>query len=246
MKISFVIPAYNEEKLIGRCIESIQQELSRGAYDAEILVVNNASTDRTKEMASTYAGVRIIDEPRKGITRARQAGYLASSGELIANIDADTIMPEGWLTTVFEEFEHDPSLVALSGPYIYYDLAAWERAFIRIYLIVGYLFHLLDQHVLHVGALLQGGNFVLRREALGKAGGFDTSIEFYGEDTAIAKRMSKVGEVKWTFALPMYTSGRRLAKEGLLRVGLDYALNFFWTTFLGKPLTKKYADVRIK
>jgi glycosyltransferase involved in cell wall biosynthesis len=245
VKISFVIPAYNEEKLIGQCIESVRKELASGAYDAEVLVVNNASTDRTREIAASFPDVRVVDEMRKGITRARQAGYLASSGELIANIDADTIMPEGWVARVMKEFEGDPKLVALSGPFIYYDLSVWERALIRSYLTVGFLLHLLYRDVLHVGAFLQGGNFVLRRAALEKAGGFDTNIEFYGEDTAIAKRMSRVGKVKWTFKLPIYTSGRRLAQEGLLRVGIDYAINFFWTTFIGKPLTKKYADVRV-
>ena len=250
VKISFVIPAYNEEKLIGRCIESVQKECARlpartgGNYDAEIIVVNNASTDGTREAASAFPGVRVVDEPKKGITRARQAGYLASSGDLIANIDADTMLPDGWLRVVFEEFARDPKLVALSGPFIYYDLSAWDRALVRCFLTFGFLMHLFNENVLRVGAFLQGGNFVLRREALGKAGGFDTNIEFYGEDTDIARRMSKVGRVKWTFRLPMYTSGRRLKEEGVVRMGWRYAMNFLSTTYSGKPVTKTYIDVR--
>ena len=60
---------------------------------------------------------------------------------------------------------------------------------------------------------MQGGNFVVRRDALQKIGGYDTNISFYGEDTDVARRLSKVGHVKFTFDLPALSSGRRLAKE---------------------------------
>src|SRR4051812_20854522 len=100
MKISFVIPAYNEEHVIAKCIGSIQEELLNGKYDAEIIVANNASNDRTKEIALGFPGVRVVDEPRKGVRFARQTGYMASTGELIANIDADNMLPKGWLKKV--------------------------------------------------------------------------------------------------------------------------------------------------
>jgi len=57
-------------------------------------------------------------------------------------------------------------------------------------------------------------------------------------------RMSKVGPVKWTFRLPMRTSGRRLEKEGVVRTGLTYVINFFWVTFVGRPKTRDYTDIR--
>src|SRR3989344_1833184 len=114
MKISFVIPAYNEEIILPRCLNSIKHALSQGTYDAEIIVANNASTDRTKEVASRIEGVRVVDEPRKGLTRARQAGYVASSGELIANVDADTMLTPNWLPTVMKEFAKNPKLVSAS------------------------------------------------------------------------------------------------------------------------------------
>ncbi|MDO8482130.1 MAG: glycosyltransferase family 2 protein [bacterium] len=246
MKISFVIPAYNEEELIAKCVGSIQLALANGKYDAEIIVVNNASTDRTKEVASRIAGVRVVDEPRKGLTRARQAGYAASSGDLIANTDADTMLTPEWLPTVMREFERNPKLVALSGPFIYYDLPLFERALVKIFYWFGFIFYFINQRILHAGAMLQGGNFVVRRTALEKIGGYDTSIEFYGEDTDVAKRISKVGTVKWTFRLPMLASGRRLQKEGIVKIGTRYAINFFWTTYRGVPFTKKYTDVRLK
>ena len=65
VKISFVIPAYNEEKFIGQCLESVIKEVDRRSLRAEIIVVNNASTDRTKEIASSHKGVLVVDEPKK-------------------------------------------------------------------------------------------------------------------------------------------------------------------------------------
>jgi len=124
MKLSIVIPAYNEETYIGKCLESIAMEKTRGRFDVEIIVVNNASDDRTGEVARSFSFVKVVDEPRKGLVRARQTGYEASTGELVANVDADTLLPEGWIGTVFEEFSADSELVALSGPYRYYDLSA--------------------------------------------------------------------------------------------------------------------------
>jgi len=239
MKISFVIPAYNEEALLSTCLESILAEVARTglAHEAEIIVVNNASTDRTREISLQYKGILVVDEPRKGLTRARQAGFLASCGELVANPDADTILPAGWLTTVLEEFERNPKLLALSGPYVYYDLSLVQRILVKIFTFFSFVIHLINYYLLRMGAIIQGGNFVVRRSALEAIGGHNTSIEFYGEDTDIAKRIAVLGKVKWTWKLPMYSSGRRLAAEGLVTISIKYAVNHFATIFSGKPVT---------
>ena len=244
MKISFVIPAYNEEQRLPKCLAAVERELARTTCDAEVIVVNNASTDRTGEIARDYAWVHVVDEPHKGLVRARHAGFVASSGELIANIDSDTMLPEGWLATVLDEFSKDKKLAALSGPFIYYDLSIFHRALTRIFYIFGYLSYLVNHYIFRAGAMLQGGNFIVHRTYLEQAGGFDTSIEFYGEDTDVARRISKVGKVKWTFKLPMYASGRRLKHEGIVTTGLKYAANYAHVLVRGKPLTASYTDIR--
>ena len=142
-------------------------------------------------------------------------------------------------------FAKDKNLVALSGPYFYYDLSMFENLLVKIFYFFGWLIYLFTHFVLNKGAMLQGGNFVLRRDAWDRAGGFDTTIAFYGEDTDVARRVSKQGRVLWTWNLPMYTSGRRLRKEGIVRTGFTYALNFFSTSITGRPATNKYSDIRI-
>ncbi|TSC70698.1 MAG: glycosyltransferase [Parcubacteria group bacterium Gr01-1014_49] len=147
MKISFVIPAYNEEKRLPRCLSAVERELARTPCDAEVIVVNNASTDRTGEVARGYSWVRTVDEPKKGLVRARHAGLEASTGDIIANVDADTMLPEGWLATVLAEFRKDDNLAALSGPFIYYDLSLFHRALARIFYFAGYLSYLVNHYV---------------------------------------------------------------------------------------------------
>ncbi|MCB1485982.1 MAG: glycosyltransferase family 2 protein [Bauldia sp.] len=246
MKISFVIPAYNEEDYIRPCLESVMGALATGAYEAEVIVVNNASTDRTRELALCVQGVTVVDEDRKGIVWARQAGFLASTGDLIANLDADTRLPPGWIDTVLREFERNDKLAALTGPQVHYDMSLSGRAIVMTFYAMGYLTNLVVQHVLHAGAMVQGGNFVLRRSILEAMNGFDTTIDFYGEDSDVGRRASRFGRVKWTFRLPIYSSARRLDGEGMVRVGMRYAVNHFWVTFRGKPLTTTSTDVRPK
>jgi glycosyltransferase involved in cell wall biosynthesis len=107
MRLSFVVPAYNEEAYLPACLTSIlaqTRDLPANTAEVEIIVVNNASTDRTREVALSYPGVTVVDEPRKGLTFARQAGFAASSGELIANVDADSRLTPGWVNQVLTTF----------------------------------------------------------------------------------------------------------------------------------------------
>jgi glycosyltransferase involved in cell wall biosynthesis len=244
MKISFIIPAYNEEKVIAKCLQSVQEEIARHQFETEIIVVNNNCTDRTKEIALGFKNVRVVDEINKGLVFARKCGMDNSDGELIANIDADVVVPEGWLKKVMEGFEKDKNVVAMSGPYIYYDLSTFDRAMVRTFYYVGYVMYIFNSKVLRISGMLQGGNFIVRRDAMKKIGGYDTRITFYGEDTDVAKRIFKVGKVIWTFDLPMHTTGRRLKEEGIVTMGLKYAINHIWPIFFSKPFTKEYIDIR--
>jgi len=92
--------------------------------------------------------------------------------------------------------------------------------------------------------MLVGGNFAIRRDVLDKMGGFDASIEFYGEDADIAKRAKKFGKVLFSNSFVMPTSGRRLQKQGYLKMAGIYFVNFFSIVFRGKPATRNYEDVR--
>jgi glycosyltransferase involved in cell wall biosynthesis len=242
--ISFVIPAHNEEGYLSECLESVMAQTQNISKKIEIIVVNNASTDKTKEIAEGFAEVTVIDEPRKGTGFARQAGFLQASAELIANIDADTILPPNWLKTALDFLEKNPKVVALSGPALYYDLPVTKKFFVHLYYGGTYTIYFINRFLLRVGSVLLGGNMVIRRDALQKIGGYDTKILFYGDDTDLARKLSKIGGVKFTFDFPIYTSARRLISQGLTYSAAYYSLNYFSTLFLKRPFSKKYVDVR--
>jgi glycosyltransferase involved in cell wall biosynthesis len=242
--ISFVVPAYNEEKVLARTLRAIIEETRRSNCVAEVIVVNNASSDGTGALAASFPEVIVVDEPVKGLVQARRAGFMRATGTLIANVDADTIVTEGWLAHVLEQFHGNAELVALSGPYIYYDVSKSTRIAVRAFYFMGYGFYVLNRFVLGVGSMLQGGNFVVRRTALEQIGGYNPVFSFYGEDTDLARRLTEVGKVKFTFRLPALSSGRRLLEEGLLRIGIRYSMNFIWATFRHRPFTDEWIDIR--
>ena len=242
--VSFVVPAYNEEALIESCLTAIMAEISRTRCRVEIIVVNNGSTDATRQIAASRPNVKVIDEPQRGLVQARKAGCLAAKGQLIANIDADTILPEGWLRTALEEFAHRPDLVALSGPYIHYDLPKGAQLIAAGFYRGAYIVHLLSKFLAGCGSVMQGGNFIVSRIALETAGGFNPDFRFYGEDAELARRLSEVGVVKFTLALRALSSGRRFAGEGLFKVLLRYSANYLWTHWFKRPFSSAWLDFR--
>jgi len=244
MKLSFVIPAYNEEAYLPKCLEAVLVEKKKGKYDIEIIVVNNASTDSTRQVALSYPGVIVVDEPQKGLSAARQAGFLVATGDLIANIDSDSILTPNWTDKVIDTFTKKPNLVALSGPFIYHDLSILSNFLVRIQYNIDYVFYVIHRFVLRNSSLLQGGNFVIRKTYLDQIGGFNTAFVFWGEDTNIAKRLHPLGPVVFTFKLPIYSSGRRLKKEGFLTMCYKYSMNYFSTIIFDKPFSTSYLDIR--
>jgi len=241
MRLSIIVPAYNEQDYLPDCLEHLLAEVRRSPDpDAvEVLVVDNASVDATAEVARRMPGVRVVHEPNKGLTKARQAGLEAASGELIGYIDADTRMPPGWIARVLRTFERNPHVVCVSGPYIYYDAKHWQRAMVRLY----WLF-LASPAYWMTRYMVVGGNFAARRSALEQIGGFDTEIAFYGEDTNIARRLHAAGKVKFLLRLPMRTSSRRLQEEGMAVMAGKYVANFLSEVVLKRPVTRAYRDIR--
>jgi len=236
MKISLVIPAYNEELYIKKCLSSIKRHQIDDI--CEVIVVDNGSCDTTSKIAEQFPFVTIISEPQKGASYARQKGLMHAKGDLVAFIDADTVITPGWIEKAINEFVTHKNLVALSGP-VSYDLNIWYSSLIDAYFDI-----LVVPFSKITGSLVLCGNFVVRKDAIIDIGGFDTKIAFYGDDTNIARRLKKVGKVTFKRNFFIYTSGRRLKKEGITKTGFIYAINYFSEKFFHKQVTKKYRDIR--
>jgi len=238
LKISLCIPAYNEEAGIAECISYVTKNAPNKFL--EILVINNASTDKTAEIAKSILGVRVVDESKKGLVMARQRAYLEAKGDILAFIDADTRMPAGWYEKVSSTFTADSNVVCVSGPYRYYDCPAWHRWATSL----SWVLFAYPIYKLLTGYLAVGGNFAISKKALDAMGGFDTSIAFYSEDTDIARRAAKVGTVKFLLSLKMPSSGRRFVGQGFFKTGWLYYTNFISAVFLKRPTTQDYIDIR--
>jgi len=235
MKISFIIPCYNEEKYIRECIRSIKKE---AVYlsDYEIIVVDNNCTDNTALIAMDEE-VTIIFERQKGVVLARQKGYKSAQYELIANIDADSRLCKGWITTALKHID-DSNVVAITGPLVYDDISRSLAVSTKIY------YYLAWFSSKTIGVFLQGGNSLIKKSALEQADGYDTSIAFYGEDTMTAKRLEPFGKIKFVMDLKLHSSPRRLKDQGVINTTWIYFKNYLSVTFKDKASTSVYKDYR--
>ena len=242
MTISVIVCAYNEAASVAACLHSL---LSQTRPPDEVIVVNNASSDDTGELARAIPGVRVIDEPKKGLVVARETGRLAARGEILAYLDADCRAPLQWLERMEQRFERAPAVVAVTGPYRFYDWDLLGRLLIRGYdLLVAPPTHLLVHYGLGAGAILYGGNFAVRREALTRIGGFDKTIEFHGEDTNLGRRLTPLGTVAIARECWLWTSARRYRAMGKRRVFGLYVRNFWSEILRHRPADPTHLDVR--
>lgn len=117
MKVSVVIPAYNEEKYIKKALGSVFNQTEQAD---EVIVVDNNSKDRTVEISKKFP-VKIVGEKVQGMTLARNKGFNTAKHEIIARIDADVIVPKNWIKQIkktISQKDYD----AFTGPVRFNDL----------------------------------------------------------------------------------------------------------------------------
>ncbi len=137
MKISVVIPVFNEEKYIGQCLKALNQQVIK---PDEIIIINNNSTDRTLEIINQFKNqlpIKIINEKNQGVIFARNRGFNEAKGEIIVRTDADTQQSKNWLMTIKKNFLEKQEIDALAGPVIFYDLPFQTTLYSKI-LIYGF------------------------------------------------------------------------------------------------------------
>jgi len=241
-RLSVIVCAHNEARFLPACLHSL---LAQTRVPDEIVVVNNASTDETRAVAQQIPFVYVVDEPRKGLVVARETGRRAATGDILVYLDADCRAPLTWLERVERRFLRAPTLIALSGPYRYYDWDWWGRLLIRAYdFTLAPATQLLVKHLLRIGTVFYGGNFAVRRRALDWIGGFDTSIEFHGEDTNLGRRLFAVGKVGLFHDCFLHTSARRYVAMGKGTVFRLYVRNFTSELLHHRPKDATHVDVR--
>ena len=206
--ISVVIPAYNEEKYIDKCLESLKnQTFPKEKF--EIIVVDNGSTDKTVKIAKKY-GVRVVYEKRRGIAYARQRGLLSAKGEIVCGTDADTILPPNWLEKIYDKFRNDKKLVGLGGGFEFWDdRSIFSKIICKMISMLGFLMSKTPRPI------LVGYNHSFRRTIILSRGGYETELgaRHTLDDIALAIKFKRCGKFIYDPNLKVLTSSRRLKKH---------------------------------
>lgn len=177
--LSFIIPAYNEQAMIGQTIDSIVSAVEATHQSFEIIVVDDASTDRTAEVAQSM-GARVIHVKKRHIAAVRNAGAKEARGDVLIFVDADTILPECTLLAALEALRDGAvgggSDVAMDD---HLPLLGW--VYFQIFLLIWRPLK------------LAAGCFIFaRRDAFEAVGGFDERY-FASEEIWLSKALKEHG-----------------------------------------------------
>ena len=205
--ISVVVPTYNEEQNIERCLESLaDQTVPRETY--EVIVVDGNSKDRTRELAEPLADSVFIQKSKR-VGGARNDGAMAASGEVVATTDADCILPRDWVERIGRNFA-EREIVQLYGTV--YPIEDGVRN--RLSLVGANTFSRLGYHTRTIYFTL-GCNTAFDRDAFIRAGMY-RCIDA-GDDLEIAQRMRRIGKVYLDPDLAVGFSMRRYQQFGTIK-----------------------------
>ena len=204
MKISVIIPAFNEERLIGETLRQVKTAtaaFSRRGWESETIVCDNNSTDRTAELARA-GGAVVVFEPVNQIARARNCGAAVASGDWLVFVDADSHPSAELFAEVAEQIEAGRCLaggctVRLEGHYV-----------------AGKLITRLWNCISRVGTLLAGSFIFCETAAFWQVGGFNSEL-FAAEEIDLSRRLKRLArEGKKRIVIlhrhPLLTSARKV------------------------------------
>jgi len=234
-RVSIVVPARNEKDLLPSCLQALRAQ----DYECplEIIVVDNGSSDGTGDVARAF-GVTVVTESRHGYVHALASGFAAATGDIVATTDADTMPPPHWISTLVNEYDRRPDVVAVGGE-VYFREPNWK----------GWLFTRCILPPLNrwdrgnpKGAHLWGANFSVRRAVFERAGGWNMKFNLQC-DTELSERLRRFGRVVLLDHLAVSTSCRRW-NQSFVRSVFLYASNFVWLQFAARPLWRGFPEIR--
>jgi len=193
--ISFVVPAYNEERLLGATLDSIGAAARACGEAFEIVVADDGSTDGTADVARRH-GAQVVAVAHRQIAATRNSGARAARGEVLVFVDADTRIDEAVLRAALAALR---SGAVGGGAGIRFDgrVPLYARSFAVLLL------------AFSRAARLASGCFVFcTREAFATAGGFDEAL-FGAEEWALSRALARQGRVV-IVREAVTTSGRKL------------------------------------
>jgi len=214
-KVSVIVCARNEEKVIGACLEALKRQTAC----PEIIVIDGHSTDRTREIAKKHADKVILDNG-KGIGDARNIGWKAATHGIVAFCDADARPPPDWVENIGKLIDDN---AAVNGPLVPYDahrfrtkltMKIWTDIFLRAGSAVRY-------------PIVCAANVAFRKSMLEK---YPFRLNAPTEDFDVGRRMRHAGRIRFFSELRMPISGRRFENKFYRRTAVIYLRNYFRVT----------------
>ncbi len=214
--ISIIVPTYNEEKNIVRCLRSLdKQSLLRKDY--EIIVVDGHSKDRTVELAKKYAD-KVILQNSKGVGGARNDGVAVANGGIIATTDADCIVHESWLEEILNSLNRTGTVCVL-GP-LMQDNKEMTKYKVLFYFSNKIMYITNKFNVMH---FVCGANVAFKKQPFEDIGGFSNLP--MSDDFEIGIRIKKKGKIIFNENMRIYFNLRRLKKQGIFRSAVCVHIN---------------------
>jgi cellulose synthase/poly-beta-1,6-N-acetylglucosamine synthase-like glycosyltransferase len=200
--ITIIVPAYNSEKIIRKCIESL---LAIDYPNYEIFIVDDGSTDKTKEILSEYKGrINIIESQHFGPSHCRNIAAKIAKGEFLAFTDADCLVDKNWLKELMRGFIND-KVVSVGGSQLSpQDETDFGKRVQEFFELTGFLGGYIKQNKHPVSSIKHQDlsirkashnpscNSMYRKGALLEIGGFDEDL-WPGEDVDLDHRLNKKG-----------------------------------------------------
>ena len=218
MKVSVVIPVYNEEKRIKNCLDSLMKQEEK---PDEIIVVDNNCTDKTIEIVKKYKDIKIIKENKQGMIPARNKGFNNAKNEIIAKCDADTVLPPNWIKNIKDDFFQDPSLIGISMPIRLNDIPV-----IGHFTTLFYIYMSIPRLMIGVYPLL-GPSYAIKKIIWNKIKDKicldDTKVH---EDIDLCLHVRKYGKIYHDGRTIVASSARRIINNPLSFFG-EYNFRFF-------------------
>ena len=217
MHLSIIIPAFNEEQLIEKCLQSVFLSIAANkctGFTTEIIVVDNNSTDNTANFAKR-SGARVVFEPINQIGRARNAGAAIATGDWFLFVDADSLLSPEMLTDILALITEGKSVGCGSTMHMP-NSTWWGNGILYIWTGVSLLFRWAS------GALV-----VCRADAFREIGGFNQEL-FAADEIELSRQLKKWGQqygLKFSILTkhPLETSSRKLR----LYTGWEIVNQFF-------------------
>jgi glycosyltransferase involved in cell wall biosynthesis len=188
--VSIIIPAYNCENTISKCLDSL---LNLDHPNVEIIIIDDGSTDSTGDILKRYANIRIIKSENSGPSRARNIGTREAKGEFIAFTDADCIVAKDWLIELFKGFQDERTAGVGGDQQSPDDETSFGRNIQDFMKVMGFVSDYMKTGDKFIKTKHNPTcNVMYRKKALIEAGLFDEKL-WPGEDVDIDLKISRLG-----------------------------------------------------